>query len=57
MDEPDAECSFINLAAYPDQKLICLYNIDFEKPHTIDLHSFDGSVQTITLAPQEMKRL
>ena len=34
-----------------------VYNIDFEKPHTIDLHGFDGTVRTITLKPQEMKRI
>ena len=56
LNEPDAECSFINLAAYPDQKLICLYNIDFEKPHTFDLHC-GPEVKTITLAPREMRQI
>ena len=32
-------------------------NIDFEKAHTVDVHFPDGSVETVTLAPQELRNI
>lgn len=56
MDGPDSECKYVNFSSFPSQA-VCLYNIDFAKPHTIDLHLADGSVVTVTLAPQEMRKM
>ena len=55
-DDPGAECSFVNYSHFPNEKLVLLYNIDFEKPHTIDLHAF-GKTTAATLAPQELRRV
>lgn len=57
MDDPDGECSFVNIAHYPDQNWTLLCNIDFEKAHTVDVHFPDGSVETVTLAPQELRNI
>lgn len=54
IDEPGSECSFINYSYFPEDGRICLYNIDFEKSHTVELHTPEGCSE-ITLAGQEMK--
>lgn len=53
-DLPDSECEYVICSYFPEDGRIFLKNIDFNKPHTFDLHSF-GKKKTITLAPAEMK--
>ena len=55
-DDPGPECAFVNVSHFPEGGETLLYNIDFEKPHTVNLH-LAGSTSTITLAAQELKRL
>lgn len=53
-DEPGEECAYINYSYFPDDGRICLYNIDFEKTHSIELHTPEGS-REIALGGQEMR--
>lgn len=55
-DEPDKECDYVNFSYFPESKTTCLFNIDFVRPHTIELHRF-GKTESITLAAQEMRLL
>ena len=55
-DDPGAECAFVNVSHFPEGGETLLYNIDFEKPHTVDLH-LAGATRTITVAAQELKRI
>lgn len=55
-DDPGAECSFVNLSHFDASAKTLLFNIDFERPHTIDLHRA-GAVETVELAPQELRIL
>ncbi len=52
-DDPGAECDYVNVSFFPEDGRACLFNVDFEKPHTVDFH-FDGRVKTVTLAPQQL---
>lgn len=53
-DLPDAECDYVICSYFPDDGRVCLKNIDFRKPHTIDVHVF-GKSRTVTLRPAEMR--
>ena len=53
-DDPGPECAFVNVSHFPEDGRTLLFNVDFEKPHTIDLH-VGGTCRTVTLAPQELK--
>lgn len=55
-DEPGRECTYINYSSFPEQKTICMFNVDFTKAHTFDLHH-NGGTETVTLEPQEMRIL
>ena len=55
-DEPGRECAFVNLSHFPSNGRTMLFNLDFEKPHTIDLHR-PGKVEKVTLAPSEFKTI
>ena len=52
-DTPGAECVYVNVSFFPEDGRACLFNVDFEKPHTIDFH-FDGRTKPVTLAPQQL---
>jgi len=54
-DAPGEESKYVNWSYFPSTKEILLFNVDFEKSHTIDLH-VGGEVRTLTLAPQELRR-
>ncbi len=53
-DLPDAECDYVICSYFPDDGRVFLKNIDFRKPHTVDVHVF-GKSRTITLKPAEMR--
>ena len=53
-DLPDAECDYVICSYFPDDGRVFLKNIDFRKPHTIDVHVF-GKSRTITLKAAEMR--
>jgi hypothetical protein len=53
-DEPRAECEYLNVSYFPEAGKICLYNIDFEKPHGAFLHSF-GKQERVELKPGEFR--
>lgn len=55
-DDPGAECAFVNFSYFPEDGSVLLYNVDFEKPHKIDLH-FGGETRTVLLGAQELLRL
>ena len=52
--EPGAACDHVAFTHFPAQGEICLYNIDFDRPHTIRLHHRETTT-TITLAPAEFQ--
>ncbi len=51
---PGTECQFIAYSFFPRVKVICLLNIDLEKPHSFYLHR-QGSVEKISLAAAEFR--
>lgn len=55
-DVPDRECSYVNFSYFPECGTVCLFNVDFVRPHTFDLHCF-GRTETIILAAQELRLL
>ena len=55
-DDPGAECAFVNVSHFPEGGETLLFNVDFEQPHTVDLH-LAGETLTITLSAQELKRI
>ena len=55
-DDPGRECRSVDWAHYPDERLVLLLNLDFARPHTIDVH-VNGKATKVTLAPQEIRRL
>lgn len=54
--QPGPECKYVACTYFPDAGKICLYNIDFERPHTIRVHEF-GYVAEYTLAGGEFRML
>ena len=54
-DDPGDECKFVNWSYFPSTKEVILFNVDFEKAHTVDLH-FSGKVKTLALPPNELVR-
>jgi len=56
LDDPYRECNYVNYSYFPEDGTICLFNVDFVRPHTFDLHRF-GKTETVTLAPQELRLL
>ena len=54
-DDPGDECKFVNWSYFPSTKEVILFNVDFEKAHTVDLH-FGGKVKTLALPPNELVR-
>jgi hypothetical protein len=55
-DEPGRECEFLNFSYFPDAGKICLYNVDFDKPHGAFLHYF-GKTERVELGPAEFRIL
>ena len=55
-DDPGAECQYVNCSHFPSDGTVLLLNIDFVKPHTVDLH-IDGRVETVELQPNEFRRV
>jgi len=53
-NSPDRECNYVNYSYFPESDTICLLNVDFTKPHTVELHRF-GKSETVTLAAQEFR--
>jgi len=53
-DEPGKECTYLNLSHFPLNGKTMLFNVDFVKSHTVDLHR-NGKTETVTLKPSEMK--
>ncbi len=53
-DLPDGECDYVICSYFPEDGRVFLKNIDFRKPHTIDVHVF-GKVRHVTLKPAEMR--
>ena len=53
---PGAACHHVAFTHFPEHGEICLYNIDFDHPHTIRLHQH-GSATEITLAPAEFRMI
>ena len=53
-DLPDAECDYVICSYFPDDGRVFLKNIDFRKPHTVDVHVF-GKSRTVVLKPAEMR--
>lgn len=55
-DEPRKECSFINFSYFPESDEALLFNIDFERPHTVDLY-LGGRKRQIEIGAQEIVRI
>ena len=53
---PGKECGFINVSHFPSTGETMLFNVDFTRSHTFDLHS-GGKVQRIELGPSEFKTM
>ena len=53
-DDPGAECDYVNVSFFPEDGRTVLFNVDFERPHAIDLHRA-GIAESVTLAPQELR--
>jgi hypothetical protein len=53
---PGTECQHVVYTCFPENGEICLYNIDFENPHTLHLHH-GGRDDVITLAPAEFRTI
>ena len=54
-DVPGAECAFVNLAHYSSTGKTMLFNIDFARSHTIELHR-GGKTERVVLGPSEFRR-
>ncbi len=52
---PGVECKYICYSYFPEDGSLCVFNIDYESPHTIWLHQF-GVYEKITLSPGEFRR-
>nr|MBQ4319436.1 hypothetical protein [Clostridia bacterium] len=48
------ECDYVAYSYFPEDGQICLYNVDFERSHTVTLNTPDSS-EPITLEPSEFK--
>ena len=55
-DEPGQECEHINFSYFPEARIICLYNIDFNGTRAAWLHHF-GKSERIALAPGEFRMM
>lgn len=55
-ENPGENCRYVNCTYFPDAGKICLYNIDFDQPHTVIVHAF-GYPEEHTLAPSEFLTL
>ena len=53
---PGEACDHVAFTHFPENGEICLYNIDFDRPHTIQLHQ-GGNATAITLAPTEFRMI
>ena len=53
-DEPGADCAHVAVSHFPSNGMTMLFNIDFQRSHTVDLHRGE-KVETVTLGPQEWK--
>ncbi|MDY3286177.1 MAG: hypothetical protein SOX31_06355 [Eubacteriales bacterium] len=53
---PGTECDYVSYSYFPEAGKICLFNVDFEQPHTVWLHRF-GIHEKLTLAPGEFRTL
>ncbi len=54
--QPGGECEYITYSYFPESGTICLFNIDFDRPHSFYLHHH-SHITPITLAPGEFKLL
>lgn len=55
-ENPGNECRYVNCTYFPDAGRICMYNIDFNRSHTVVLHQF-GYQEKIVLGPSEFRFL
>ena len=53
---PGESCDHVAFTHFPEHGEICLYNIDFDRPHTIHLHQ-GGNATAVTLAPAEFRMI
>jgi hypothetical protein len=52
---PRSECDYIMFSFFPEDRTVCLMNIDFDNTHSFKLH-LPGAVQEVTLNPSEFKQ-
>lgn len=52
---PRTECDYVMFSFFPEDRTVCLMNIDFDRAHSFKLHLPDG-IQDICLKPSEFRQ-